>query len=155
MKTIRPSVFETNSSSVHTLCLCTEDQYRKFLDKEMFWKDEKLCTLDEAYDDFCIYLNDYKEGDSYSLDRFDGKVPSKELFEKAIKEEEWQYEYNIEARSEYESDEQWYIALIQWWLVDHEYGNYENYFNRYGDWYETYEKTANGMTAFGYFGRDG
>ncbi len=155
MKTVRPSVFETNSSSVHTLCLCTEDQYKKFLDKEMFWKDEKLCTLDEAYDDFCIYLNDNKECDSYSLDRFDGKVPSKELFEKAIKEDEWQYEYNVEERDEYESDEQWYIALIQWWLVDHEYGNCENYFNRYDDWYETYEKTSNGMTAFGYFGRDG
>lgn len=35
MKQIRKNVFETNSSSTHTLAICTEDEYKK-------WQDGKL-----------------------------------------------------------------------------------------------------------------
>ena len=35
MKQIRKNVFETNSSSTHTLAICTEDEYKD-------WKDGKL-----------------------------------------------------------------------------------------------------------------
>ena len=155
MKTIRPSVFETNSSSVHTLCLCSEADYDKFTNKELFWKYENLVTLDEAYEEFCKYLAEHADDGDYSLHSFDDKVPSKELFEKAIKEEEWTRPYNRDHRSDFKNDEQWYIANIQWWLSDADYGNNENYFLRYGDWYETYWKKKDGMIAFGYFGRDG
>ena len=85
MKTIRPSVFETNSSSVHTLCLCSEADYDKFTNKELFWKYENLVTLDEAYEEFCKYLAEHADDGDYSLHSFDDKVPSKELFEKAEK----------------------------------------------------------------------
>lgn len=38
MKTnIRNNVFETNSSSVHTLCICTEDEYKKFKNGEWLY----------------------------------------------------------------------------------------------------------------------
>ena len=35
MKQIRKNVFETNSSSTHTLAICTEDEYKD-------WQDGKL-----------------------------------------------------------------------------------------------------------------
>lgn len=34
---IRSNVFETNSSSVHTLCICTEDEYEKFKNGELLY----------------------------------------------------------------------------------------------------------------------
>lgn len=38
MKTIRTGVFETNSSSTHSLCLCTKEEYIK-------WRDESNPSL--------------------------------------------------------------------------------------------------------------
>ena len=41
---IRNNVFETNSSSVHTLCICTEDEYEKFKNGEWLY-DSDLSVL--------------------------------------------------------------------------------------------------------------
>ena len=62
---IRNNVFETNSSSVHTLCICTEKEYEKFKngerlydaelsglppDVETIWGDDNI-TYNEFWDD--------------------------------------------------------------------------------------------------------
>lgn len=49
MKKIRFGVFETNSSSTHTLCMCTKEEYKKFKKGEMFYNndEERLMTPDE------------------------------------------------------------------------------------------------------------
>ena len=41
---IRNNVFETNSSSVHTLCICTEKEYEKFKNGEWLY-DSDLSAL--------------------------------------------------------------------------------------------------------------
>lgn len=45
----RFGVFETNSSSTHSLILCTDETYQKFLKEELFvdWEEEEFITLDE------------------------------------------------------------------------------------------------------------
>lgn len=35
MKTIRYGTFETNSSSTHSLIICTDEEYKKWMDDEM------------------------------------------------------------------------------------------------------------------------
>ena len=42
MITIRQNTFETNSSSTHSICICTKDQYNKWVHGELF--------LNESYD---------------------------------------------------------------------------------------------------------
>ena len=37
MKQIRKNVFETNSSSTHTLAICTEDEYKKWQEGKMLF----------------------------------------------------------------------------------------------------------------------
>ena len=37
MKQIRCNVFETNSSSTHTLAICTEDEYKKWQEGKMLF----------------------------------------------------------------------------------------------------------------------
>ena len=48
-KQIRRSVFETNSSSVHSLTMCSGEEYEKWENGEvLFWKwKDKFCTKDE------------------------------------------------------------------------------------------------------------
>ena len=49
MKQIRQNTFETNSSSTHSLVICTEEEYNKLNCNELFitW-DGKILALDEA-----------------------------------------------------------------------------------------------------------
>ena len=42
MITIRQNTFETNSSSTHSICICTKDQHNKWVHGELF--------LNESYD---------------------------------------------------------------------------------------------------------
>lgn len=57
---IRHGVFETNSSSVHSLTMCSDDDFQKWQDGEvLFWgwekefvtKDELIKKLKKQYDD--------------------------------------------------------------------------------------------------------
>ena len=65
MKTIvRKGVFETNSSSTHTMIMCTGEEFQKFEDGEMLvsmW-DEKLFSYDD--------ITDFIKSDDYCKDRF-------------------------------------------------------------------------------------
>lgn len=59
MKTIvRKGVFETNSSSTHTMIMCTGEEYQKFEDGEMliYWMDEELFSYDDIVD---LITDDY------------------------------------------------------------------------------------------------
>ena len=49
---IRYGVFETNSSSVHSLIMCSDNEYQKFVDNELlydYWND-CFITYNEALD---------------------------------------------------------------------------------------------------------
>jgi hypothetical protein len=39
MFSIRKNVFETNSSSTHSICICTEEDYKKFRSGDMVYDD--------------------------------------------------------------------------------------------------------------------
>lgn len=74
MKTIRSSVFETNSSSCHCVVVANADDYKKFMDGELF-ADEKaykcscrsdLISFDEVYRRYLAHLDNMNSycGDS-------------------------------------------------------------------------------------------
>ena len=51
-KIIRQGVFESNSSSTHSLCICTKDEYERWLKGELFYNEytekiEELPIFDE------------------------------------------------------------------------------------------------------------
>ena len=49
---IRNSIFETNSSSVHSLTMCTADEYERWCNGELYYtpyrRDKKFFTHEEA-----------------------------------------------------------------------------------------------------------
>ena len=78
MLQIRRNVFETNSSSTHSLTICSKDEYQDWVDGKCYWYrwNETFVSKEEveekfkksSYDDFDEYLID--EG-LYTFDRYD------------------------------------------------------------------------------------
>ena len=83
MKTIRMGTFETNSSSTHSIAICTKEQYEKWTNGELYLNEsydkdnilegKEFITKDEAinflkhYD----YINEEDEDLDYSLREYD------------------------------------------------------------------------------------
>lgn len=46
---VRTGVFETNSSSTHSLILCTDEMYQKYKNRELFadWENEEFISIEE------------------------------------------------------------------------------------------------------------
>lgn len=69
---IRRNVFETNSSSVHSLCMCMESDYEKWKNGEMVfdrWSDELIPITDEIREEIESNLDDYS-GNYFTYEKF-------------------------------------------------------------------------------------
>jgi hypothetical protein len=74
-KQIRVGVFETNSSMTHALTICTEEQYEKWQNGEIFWNswndemEEK--TREELMEEFekDEYHDEYEDFDEWRIDK--------------------------------------------------------------------------------------
>lgn len=81
MLQVRRNVFETNSSSTHSITICTEDEYEMWKRGEIYWDrwNETFVSKEEAeegfsksrYDDFNYYL--YVES-LYTFDRYNDDI---------------------------------------------------------------------------------
>ena len=56
-KQIRHGVFETNSSSTHSMVVCSEEDYQKWVDGELLYDYGSLVKREELDQE---YLEDYK-----------------------------------------------------------------------------------------------
>ena len=71
MKLIRRGTFETNSSSTHSITMCTESDFDKWKNGEMYWNrwneelvpKEEVEKLEDEYGDKIYYT--YEEFNSY------------------------------------------------------------------------------------------
>lgn len=73
MKTIRRGLFETNSSSVHSLTIMTQEEYDKW-DDDTYLYDDKVFTFEEAKADLMRnhYFNGFPEGyESWTKEEWD------------------------------------------------------------------------------------
>jgi len=79
-KTTRKGVFETNSSSCHSIVICSEEKLNKFKDGEIYYNndDKKFYTKEEVlkefekdkedyedFEDFCSEISYYKDYDTF------------------------------------------------------------------------------------------
>ena len=70
MKQIRKNVFETNSSSTHSLTMCSEEEYEKWQREELIY-DRWEGDLIEITDEIKQYRKDtYELNDSYLYGRY-------------------------------------------------------------------------------------
>lgn len=146
---VRQGVFETNSSSTHTLTICSKDDYDKWKRGEVFWLD-----------------NDW-----HKLDTDKDFVTPEEL-------EELTEKYNEEEQKRIDSGDK-FAKVLDMDKVLNERRDYDSYYDSYwdtersileaytmDDWYarngdlETYSQSftspsGDEMVAFGAFGYDG
>lgn len=128
---IRQGVFETNSSSVHSMIMCSLDQYKDLEQGNLLidrYKDT-IVTIGEAIN---IYNQYYQTKNKIPID-----IPKEE----ALK---------ILCGDEDSDDDNWRQFCL---LKNYNYNIGDGYY--YDDFYDTYV-TQNGETvvAFGYYGND-
>lgn len=127
---IRRGVFETNSSSVHSISIMTNDEYYEFCNKEMY--------LYEGYGwGFENTLNKPEKGKIYS-------------YEEVI---DFLKHSDYPPSSDFDWDDEDEVYEI---IIGNDFYNSDYYFNRD---YETFEKTyttpaGEKIVAFGYYGHD-
>lgn len=139
MISVRRNVFETNSSSTHSITMCSENEYDKWKNGELLFDRWNCCF-----------------------------VTKKEIIEKAkIKQKEF-FKRKEEGDIIYHYQEKYINAKTDEELYNVEYSEedddtyytYDNFWNYIEDEYETFENdyiTEKGekVIAFGYYGYDG
>lgn len=133
---IRRGVFETNSSSVHSLTICDADTFKKWENGELLfdkWRDKFIKPTAE--------LDDIQ------------KESAKELYAKKM----GTYWKNWGELNEEEKENWYHEYAMSHGLISEDAKNYEEYFDN--EDYETYSKeytTKSGdrIVAFGYYGND-
>lgn len=142
MLQIRKNVFETNSSSTHSITMCSQDDYDAWMKGDLllndgWWgkdntsefKNKKFVTRAEAEDIIRKdpFYNEEKDGNL-------SKAPDNEL-----------------AREHYDYETESYVGF------DYGFYTFENYMlNEYLEWFEEEYTTPSGETvvAFGLYGTD-
>ena len=135
-KQIRKGVFETNSSSVHSLTICDADTFKKWKNGELLydtWRDEFIKPILEL-------SNDQKEDAKKSYTQ--------------VMEEYWKDWNDLNE----EEKDNWYRRYAQkHGLISEDAKTYDAYFE--DGYYDTYAKsyvTKSGdrIVCFGYYGHD-
>ena len=137
MRQVRRGLFETNSSSTHSLTMCSGDEFRR-------WENGEL--LFDRWNEEFVEASSVKTG--HNMDKV------KETYEE-VRGNLWKnFDDLTEAEiadfcEEYfeEDDDNQYVTYE--WYFDH----YEYYFDTFEDSYTT--KNGDEVVCFGYFGYDG
>ena len=79
MKQVRRSVFETNSSSVHSITMCMKSDYDKWVDGELYWDrwGKKLVSKET------VDKSDYK-GQYYSYEKYCDEIEYEEFLDEFV-----------------------------------------------------------------------
>ena len=136
---IRTGVFETNSSSVHSCSICTEDTYKKFCDGDIWiMGEDDYLPKDEAIE---FNLNIIKEDEYIPEDKFD-------KFSEVYRNTGSFYEAYEAVEEEFDK---WDIDPWDFYLDSDTFWEY----NEYEDWTKHFTDTSGTpMVAWGYCGHD-
>ena len=128
---VRYGVFETNSSSVHSMIMCDDETYYDFMQEKILiggWnskKSNKWITFDEALQELPDCLS---------------KDEVEELLE----------EYGVKSLNDIAEDE--LLNLFNRYNVAYSYNNYGGEYETFEESFET--KSGERVYAFGYYGND-
>ncbi len=133
MLVVRRNTFETNSSSTHSLVMCSKDEYDLLEKNEAFLMDDTVILKENLFKDF--------------------------LEQKQWKRDKW-LKYCQENNKNPESVDDLAEAIINNDVFDtYEICTLEQYWDYYSEQYETFDesyttKSGDKVIAFGYYGMD-
>ena len=114
MKLVRNNVFETNSSSTHSITMCKESDFDKWKNGEMYWDrwNESLVSKEEAEKEMAKLKEEFiSEHPDYDKDDIDWE----EQFEDYLNSDKEYYtyeEFNDYDYIEYETFEDSYDGVV-------------------------------------------
>lgn len=139
-KQVRMGVFETNSSSTHTLCICTEQQFKAWEDGKLLYNryndkfiENREMTEEEKEEAVKDYWTRYQKNHKYVKD-----------YEELTSEEKAEVYKDVEEGGYFDVDED-YETCNEW------------YDDEYLEFYEEHYTTEHGdkIVVFGKYGYDG
>lgn len=68
---VRRGVFETNSSSVHSLCICSADDYDRWKNGELFFDTYNDILIEDSYEIQQIRKECKEKGYAYDYENYD------------------------------------------------------------------------------------
>lgn len=155
MKTIRQNVFETNSSSTHSLTIVDEDEFEKFKNCEYLLDYHTFVSAEDEYKNVMDNLERYEDNMS---DEYRATYKTELTFEKfkevlsKLSDNDLSYYHREDARE----DIQTHYDAVKAALGE----DIETYDTIGGEEYETFErhyttKSGDKIVAFGYYGYGG
>lgn len=93
MEQIRRNVFETNSSSTHSITICSEDEYNKWKNGEMFFNrwTEELITMEKYNEEIAKSKEEFEK--IYCDYEWKDEETKQEALEKWLNEDKTYYSY--------------------------------------------------------------
>lgn len=155
MKTIRNNVFETNSSSTHSITIVDLEDFEKLEECEMLLDDETLVPANKVYDEMMKNLVDMEKQMTENYSKTYKDTLTYENFIKIM--QSFSYgDLSYSSREDCSEDIANDIMAVKAGL------NYEvtTYSCLGGEYYETFEerhttKRGDTVVAFGYYGNGG
>lgn len=158
MRTIRTGVFETNSSSTHSITMCTANEYEKWRKGELYYCDynEEFVTKEERD----IILKEMILDDEFNIDwenetiTFRGETKS---YANGGNREETKRSFLTPEILAEVTQEQIYNLLDEEFYIEEMPCSYDEWYDNIG--YETYKreyetKSGEKIVAFGYYGNN-
>lgn len=155
MQNIRQNVFETNSSSVHSLVIVSKDEFDALKNCDMLLDYNTLIPVEKAYQETMETLAGYEDNMSEAYKASYKNDLTLETFKEELKKFDCYsltYGQREDAASETIEDNRQAILAA----LPEDYNTYESYG---GDMYETFyrahtTKSGDEIVAFGYYGHD-
>ena len=93
MEQIRRNVFETNSSSTHSITICSEDEYTKWKNGEMFFNrwTEELITMEKYNEEIAKFKEEFEK--IYCDYEWKDEKTKQEALEEWLNEDKTYYSY--------------------------------------------------------------
>ena len=143
MKQIRRNVFETNSSSTHSLTMANSDEYSK-------WKEGK------------VYLNDswFSSDSEYAKEQFVTFDQIVDIFKKSKYYSDNEICSDNFDKTKWKDEDDEFSSFDHYLAREHSFFTYEEYWDYCEYRFETFEEThttpsGEEVIAFGYYGYDG
>ncbi len=156
MRILRRKTFETNSSSTHSLVICSDDDYNKWKNGELYYDslNERFCTEEE-------FVTEVKKSIIYERCNYDtyknseGKYATEYMYNdvKADNIEDLCTEENLNTLTKEDIDE--FIEDFPY-DIPFSFEHYKDYYEDFEQYKEDYTtKSGDKIVAFGYYGFDG
>ena len=155
MKTIRNKVFETNSSSAHSITLVDLEDFEKLEECDMLLNEGTLVPAKEVYDDMMKNLVDMEEQMTENYSKTYKDTLTYENFIKIMQSFSYS-DLSYSSREDCSEDIANDIMAVKAGLAD----DVTTYSCLGGEYYETFEerhttKRGDTVVAFGYYGNEG